>query len=656
MSDDNRAGMYMHSSDPFDITRIFFAIKRERKVVFLSVGIALLIAVALVLLLPKKYTAESLLLLDRMNSKAVSELYQTATADFSQPSVESEVEILLSRSVAEQLLGIVQLPYADEQEKNKLIDDVLSNVSVKQRALTYVISIAYSDPDPQKAAFYANAYAQAYIQNKLTVSTNIASQSNDWIDKELDALKAKAQEAHANWINYRKEHNLVTVLGRDISEQRLDDVMRILSDAKLSRATAKAQYDESQRIIAKNAVHDAVSQSFSNEVTNNIRLRYIDRNKQYHNLLNQYGAEHSAVKKLRKEIIEYESMILAEMRRVSKEQFKEYQVALAREQEIEQQLQDSINTNISSDSKTLELNNLEKKAQTYQKLYEEYLTKYENFSKEQILPSTAARLISSAAVPISPSHPKTLLILVAALLFGGGLGVILAIIRDDRNKTFRRGGQIVHELSLHFSGYIPHTTSVCSLDDMRSLDYYKALDENLHHGIEHSAVDILKNLSPQHNIVGITSSIQQSGKTFCSLGLAHYFGAVRKRTLVLTSHPFADMPAGNMITLNPYLTCCVLDLQSPIVTQEVIESLPTHSAAYDLIIIDFPSLGRSTVASLLFGHVDHYIMVEAWGKSLGSQLLFHLENSTTMTHDKIRGVCLNKADLRRLEREFGYRV
>lgn len=646
----------MHSSDLLDIRRIFFAIKRERTILLWTLGSAFCIAVMLIVLLPKKFTAESTLLLDRMNSQTVSALYQTATADFSQPSVESEVEILLSRSVAEQLLGIVQLPYADEQEKNKLIDDVLSNVSVKQRALTYVISIAYTDPDPEKAALYANAYAQAYIQNKLNVSTSIASQSTEWIDKELDALKAKAQEAHTNWINYRKEHNLATVLGRDISEQRLDDVMRILSDAKLSRATAKAQYDESQRIIAKNAVHDAVSQSFSNEVTNNLRLRYIDRNKQYQNLLNQYGANHDAVRKIRKEIIEYERMILTEMRRVSKEQFKEYQVALAREQEIEQQLQDSINTNISSDSKTLELNNLEKKAQTYQKLYEEYLTKYANSSKEQILPSTAARVISSAAVPLSPSHPKTLLILLASLIFGGGLGVILAIIRDDQNKTLRRGGQVVNELSLHFSGYIPQLTPPCSLHDMRSFEYYQQLNDSLHRGIEHLAIDILKDFSPQQKMIGILSSIPQSGKTFCAFGLAHYFGAAHKRVLLMTSHPFSDMSNGNMVTVNPYLTCCVLDIQSPIATQEWIQTFATQISQYDLVIIDFPSLQLSTVASLLFKDMDQFIIVESWGTSLGTQLLFHLENTTTVTKNKIKGVCLNGANIERMKHDFGYTV
>lgn len=75
------------------------------------------------------------------------------------------------------------------------------------------------------------------------------------------------------------------------------------------------------------------------------------------------------------------------------------------------------------------LEELESTAQTYRKLYESNLLAYTEVLQRDSYPVSNARVISTALAPTSPSHPRTQLILVFAVLIGALAGIGISLVR-----------------------------------------------------------------------------------------------------------------------------------------------------------------------------------------------------------------------------------
>ena len=60
---------------------------------------------------------------------------------------------------------------------------------------SYVIEISYSSRNPQTAARYANATADAYIEDQLTTRSEAARQGSQWLEERIDQLRTQLNVA-----------------------------------------------------------------------------------------------------------------------------------------------------------------------------------------------------------------------------------------------------------------------------------------------------------------------------------------------------------------------------------------------------------------------------------------------------------------------------
>lgn len=311
------------------------------------------------------------------------------------------------------------------------------------------------------------------------------------------------------------------------------------------------------------------------------------------------------------------------------------------------------------------LEELESRADTFQKIYESYLQAYTETVQRQSYPVTNARVITDASTPKRKSSPKRGLITLGGIVLGGIFGIGLALLRSALDYRISSPKQIREELGTESLGLVArHDSRRAHVPPLRlAFDYLRTLlgferEEDLvprlkevktmpmsrfSRGVKsiRTAINISTKSQPV-TVLGITSSVPREGKTTFSSNLAVLHRLTEARTLLvdadfhnpaMTRAAAADCDAGLLEVLNGERSFadCVIEQ-----TDDFPDFLPLHlgegaddaggdisgealnalfeklKSEYDVIIVDMPPLKPATEALALSGILDGVVVVAEW--------------------------------------------
>ncbi|MGV8955666.1 MAG: Wzz/FepE/Etk N-terminal domain-containing protein [Cypionkella sp.] len=197
-----------------DLRSIFALLRRQFRLILISVVSVVLLAGLVTFSLTPVYTASTLVLVDPSRKNLLDAEAQMMSSSSDSARIDSEVEILrsdnvllraiqalnlttdptagVSLSLRERIMTFLRLsdpqPPTAEEVLNEVLSSVRNTVSARRRGLTYLIAIEARSPVPTKAAELANAVAKAYIEDQLAskVASTLASR---------DVLQARIAQA-----------------------------------------------------------------------------------------------------------------------------------------------------------------------------------------------------------------------------------------------------------------------------------------------------------------------------------------------------------------------------------------------------------------------------------------------------------------------------
>jgi uncharacterized protein involved in exopolysaccharide biosynthesis len=188
-------------------------IARSLRLVGVSVGLALAVAILYVLIATPIFTARAQLLINVQQPSLFRE--QSNDTRFLQDrfEIQNHVAILESNQIA--LIAAKNLnllPAAtgtdatssDEKQVREVIASFQGGLDVRRAKESYVIEVYYNSKSPEAAALFANAAADAYIEDQLATRSEAARQGSRWLEERIDQLRTqmnvaslKAQEVRA---------------------------------------------------------------------------------------------------------------------------------------------------------------------------------------------------------------------------------------------------------------------------------------------------------------------------------------------------------------------------------------------------------------------------------------------------------------------------
>lgn len=587
--------------------------------------------------------------------------------------------------------------FSEFELTRKALERFEKNRAIKRVGLTYVMEIGFTSRDPQKAAKIANAIADAYIVDQLEAKYQATRRASVWLQDRIKELRTQASAAQRAVVDFKTANNIVDTGGRLMNEQQLAEVNSQLIMAHAATAEARARLDRLNDILKQEIPDASVADALKNDTIVKLRGQYVDMASKESIWAMKYGSDHLAAVNLRRQMAEIKKNIIDELRRIQEAYKSDYDIAVTREESIKSSLANVVSESQLTNQAQIQLREFESTAQSYQAMYDNFLQRYMESVQQQSFPITEARVISAATTPLIKSAPKTLIVLVGALLGGVLLSFGAALARELTDKVFRTTGQVEEQLGANCVAILPVLGSTSSAALPGKLGRKKSNPEPdlLRYVVDNPlsrfseavrslkvAVD-LNSIVRENRVLAVTSTLPNEGKSTISTNLAQLIahgGArvilvdadLRNPSLSRALQPDAvlgliDVVAHkaqleDVISIDPQTGLAMLPAGTTsklLHTNEVLSSKPMRDlvallrSKYDYVVFDMPPMAPVVDVRVTSPFVDSFVFVVEWGKTRVDVVRHNLRNAPEI-HNKLLGVVLNKADTKLLARYESY--
>jgi capsular exopolysaccharide synthesis family protein len=464
------------------------ALFRRRLPLFLGVALGgFALAAAVIFSIPARYTAVADVMIDLRRERVLelSQVLPDITADAG--VVDTEVEVLKSRALAEKVverLGLEadpefnpaafsrpwgwrpappHLPATDVLTRAAVVARVEKRLKIARAGFTYVIAISFSDPSGEKAARIANAVAELYLGQQLEAKSQAAHRASDWLGARLGGLRAQVEAAEHAVERYKAAHGLMTLPdseGATITEQEISNLDAQMASARGERAETEARLSAAEAQIARGGQGDDVGEVLNSPVVQDLRKQRDDAAKQIAELQARYGPRHPELLKATRRLSEIDTQIRQEIARVVSGLKVQAQVARGRSAAIASSLAAAKAALARSNGASVELKELQRNLEAVRTLYQSFLDRSKQTSAQDGMAQADARLISAAQAPMAPAFPNRPLLLLVALAASIVAGLLAIWAAEAHEDGFYAAEDVERRLDVASLAMIPAVVSV----------------------------------------------------------------------------------------------------------------------------------------------------------------------------------------------------
>ena len=719
------------SAGPIDFDLLLAAARRQARLVIAVAILGFLIGVAYVVTAVPRYTATTDILIDsQKDQNALSA--SIAELTFDSAAIDSQVEVLKSERVALSVVSSMNLthdpefmgeraslvgqafgmlraafdpsawfaarknssPEQDADLKRSVVGQLGAALDVRRLGRTYVLALSYTSPDRDKAAAIANAFADAYLTEQLDAKFEATRRAAGWLQARIAELKQQSLDSDLAVQKFKADKGIVLTGGDKpglISDQQLSELNEQMVLARADTAKAEARYSQIENLLKSGRSGASVPNSLANPVVTDLREKYLNNSKTLAQLEVKLGSGHLQVINLRKEMDQFERLIHEELQRIAESYRSEAEVARAREKSLSLSMSGLVGASAATNQTLVQLRELERESETYRNLYQTFMQRYQETLQAQSFPVSEARVITTAARPSSPSHPRSGPIMALSLVIGAVAGAGLGALREYRDRMFRVASHVRDELGLEFLGMLHVVNSLASVKRARGEiqnPTQVSPTNSLHrYSIDHPlssfsetlrsakvAVDLaLGDRRPK--IVGIISVLPNEGKTTVAKNFASLLAHLGARTVLIDAdlrnpgltkgiarhadaglleairgdRPFTDFllsePDSGLFVLPAVIRRQVQHSSEVLSSPGMHKVLTEAGKIFDYVILDVPPLGPVVdvrAASSLF---DAFLLVVEWGRT-PRIIVQNLLTADDALNEKCIGVLFNKVNMK----------
>ncbi|HEV7477022.1 MAG TPA: Wzz/FepE/Etk N-terminal domain-containing protein, partial [Burkholderiales bacterium] len=234
-----------------DFHQFMLALRARRKAFVMVFAAAIITAMAVALIVPKKYVSTATILLDARDE-------QSMTAGRMSPReragyVSTQIDLIMSGRVAAKVardLKLAQKPGMREAFESDTggvgnIDDwiganLLEKLKVDTSA-SNVVTVMFSSSDARASADIANGFAKAYLDTALALRTEPTREAAEWFNDQMKGMRTQVAQAQSKLAAYQKAKGIA------FADERTD-----VDGARLSELST-------QYLAARNATYEAIS-------------------------------------------------------------------------------------------------------------------------------------------------------------------------------------------------------------------------------------------------------------------------------------------------------------------------------------------------------------------------------------------------------------
>jgi polysaccharide biosynthesis transport protein len=442
-----------------DIRSMFNFVRRHGGAILCGAGISVIGAGGYLAVTPPEYTSSALVMVEARRANLPGSDMIIAEAIAGPTFVDSRAELLRSDRIPLSLLasgylhihersansglisnlrtalGVDRGPLTEEDRLRSQVEAFQRKLFVRRVGTTNLLQISFMSVDRLHAANVANAVAQAFIADQLETRTKAEQRTSDWLETRANEVRRKAQAAELAVQVFKAEHEIIESRAGSLAEQQMNEISTELMRQRAQTVELAARLAWIDR-LRSTGVSEAVSNAIlKDDRISDMQRRYASIEKRISEISSQLSASHPAVANLESEKGQIEKAIQAELERVTVTSRNEFEISQAREKALEQSLGRQVDVIKQANQDRSRLGELESTARSLRSLQDKLLERLASISQQPEYPIAEAQIVSNASPALRKSHPRSLFILMTALLIGLGLGGVAGYIRDQMRRV-----------------------------------------------------------------------------------------------------------------------------------------------------------------------------------------------------------------------------
>ena len=665
------------------------AIYRQKRVFITQFVTVIVMTIAVIVLMPKRYEANSKLIVENLRSRASLTTQPVdrvvTTDDVSEMQMNSEVELLQSETVLRKALGLPAAPpendvreMAEEQKKIKSLQTRLTVDAVRQSSL---INVKLGAASPSEAVRMLNAILNAYFDERASLTRSKGAEK--FFEREAEDFGAKLDANQEDLSAFQEQHELV-----NMDEQKKLQVERLakLDDAiQATKAKLADQTGRSHDLVAKLGTVTPRAETTVRAVTNQYSQEHlgtalVDLENRRTELLHRYVPTDRQIVELDEKIATMKNAIresglhpAAERATDINPVWQQIQILLvaanseisgtaAEQAELMRQRRAAEERLRELLESTGEYENLTRAFTEVQTNYNLYVQKRDQARISEALDSEKMFDVSTVQRPASsaePVRPKPIPYFLAGLLLAFCLACAVALYADSSAERIYAPQQLDHLTGMQTVATISEAGAEQSgMPTDNALEYRKLL----------YMIRTMLGRAPQEGAempagfcVAFTSALIGEGVSYVVTHLAREAATQVTLTVAVMDMTavVAKAGAGKQVPLamarnhdtgvwemvegegNGHDVVAVGVLDGDRFWASLDRILQTAKLMFSFVLLDCPSFRRSTLAMELDGHADGYVVVVGAGMVRKRQLL-QVKTLLKQTATPMIGFVLNR--------------
>lgn len=668
---------------PTGLEQFLAAMYRQRFVIAVALGFALLVGVVLWATSKPQYTAVASVQLDQQAPRLFDDEALDPQPDEKDAArfLQTQLDRARSRQIADAVANKLQLAKSpaslnalgveasnDGKTQQKVVGKLQDGVEVALGLNTRLAQISFTSGDPNVSARVANAFAESLVAANVNAKVQTSERAKKYLLVQLADAKKRLEGSERRMLAYARSADLTTTVvpqgeadrGGSLRAQQLGMMTDSLTQATARRIDAQQQWAQVQStdplllpdVQSNDAIQNLVAQKAALQAA-------LEEERQRHT--DEYPSVQETAAKIREldgQIASFASNIKSSFR-------GRYAAAAQQEAQMAGTVAALRGAAMAERERGVGFNSLSREVETNKAFYDGLLQRYKEVAAAAGAAAANITIVDTAWPPLTPDSPNVARNLALAVIAGLLMALLVGGVRERMHNVIRSSEDLEQGFNLPALGVVPRLTGPRGRD---LLDGGERAQAEAYHSIAVALDQAASGELPKTLL--ITSSTAEEGKSTSAQGIARSLSAMGKRVLLIdadlrrASVPSVAPGEGSAPGLSEVLSGAtsahdaiekddergfdIVRSGSPHISPVALlsadhlkEALERLASDHDIVIVDGPPIMGLADAVLLARSVEAVLVVVEANRTLASSLDLAVSR---LPQDNIVGGVITKFD------------
>lgn len=472
----------------------YWRVVRSRKEIILAVTLLVTLAGAFVTsLLEKRYQATARMKIHQDSTNLQVFNPTMPMQQYNPYFLLTEMEVLNSALILGDVVDKANLAsiwgrkYTKGQadlSREQAVDFLKKRVRFQQQRNTSNIDITVVADTPEEAAYLANQIAKSYDQHRLNSNREQIRKGLAMLQEQLVEVNREVEASEDNLEKVREQLGLATFnFGVRITAEteRLRQLQADLMSYRVDMLTRKARMDELEKLDGEGLVN-ALLMSVPDQSLQMLRSQVMDAEIQMSMLLENLGANHPDVRRVRAGLLETRARLASVIEGIKAGLRTDYLVAKSKVDALETELS-KVETaeRDAQSSKLLPFERAERDVRIKRSILASLQARIAQEGVDIALPRTPVEIFEPAQKPLKHSSPNYVLNIALSVFVGFVFGIGLAFFIEYLDTSVKTVDDVERYLNVPVIGVIPQKVKPLNQEGPESphAESYRVLRTNL---------------------------------------------------------------------------------------------------------------------------------------------------------------------------------